>query len=182
MNSINEPKNYPLCWGLFVFLVLQCLAFCVPLGFSAEPGFRVESDGNLLQVGSPYGSHLYFLDANISQFSSYQVEIPLNDLKPNKNNLDHGSGPQDRDPSQLENTDQLVLKANELYNRGKFKEAADYVEELLRRDPKHVRGWIMKGSLMHALGQKDLARKSWQQALELEPNNPQIKNILGSYP
>jgi len=78
-------------------------------------------------------------------------------------------------------SDRLVLEANRLYNRGKFYEASMVVEELLRRSPEHVRGWVMKGSLMHVQGQKDMAKNAWQKALVLDPNNGTVKNLLEKY-
>ena len=82
---------------------------------------------------------------------------------------------------EYDDTDRFVLEANRLYNRGKFYESANVIEELLRKNPTYVRGWIMKGSVMHMQGQRDLAKKAWQQALSLDPQNPEIKSILKSY-
>lgn len=169
-----------MSWFIVVFIALLALKG-ISSAFSADNGYRVESDGNLVQIVTPDGNKTYFLDPALNQISSYSFEVPLSDFKttPHGSGSDSSSKEGEKAPKQMENTDQLVLKANELYNRGKFKEALAYVEELLMRDPKHVRGWIMKGSLMHVQGQNDLAKEAWQHALDLDPNNSQIKAILG---
>jgi len=74
-----------------------------------------------------------------------------------------------------------ILEANRLYNHGKYYEALNYVNEVTNRRPKYARGWIMKGSLLYVLGQKDLAKIAWDQALALSPNDAQITQMLGVY-
>lgn len=80
-----------------------------------------------------------------------------------------------------DDTDRLVLEANRLFNRKKFDEALTTIDELLRRKPAHLRGWIMKGSLLYVRGHKDLAKTAWNQALALEPENADVKSILEKY-
>lgn len=80
---------------------------------------------------------------------------------------------------EYDNTDRLVLEANRLYNRGKFYQASLTVEELLAKRPDFTRGWIMKGSLLYVQGYRDLAKIAWEKALELDPNNPEVKSFLG---
>ncbi len=82
---------------------------------------------------------------------------------------------------EYDDTDKLVIEANHFYNQGKFFEASEDVEEILRKKPDYVRGWIMKGSLMYVQNQKDLAKKSWEKAQSLEPTNPQVKTLLERY-
>jgi hypothetical protein len=76
-------------------------------------------------------------------------------------------------------SDRLILEANRLYNRRKFYEASITIEELLTKRPDYPRGWVMKGSLMYVQGQRDLAKEAWKKALELDPNNLQVKQYLG---
>ncbi len=82
---------------------------------------------------------------------------------------------------EYDDTDRLVLEANRLYYKKKFAESTNVVEELIRRKPTYVRAWIMKGSLMFVRGQRDLAQAAWKQALELEPENGEIKQIMERY-
>lgn len=79
---------------------------------------------------------------------------------------------------EYDETDRMVLEANRLYNKKKFYDSTQVVEEILRRKPDYTRAWVMKGSLMYAQKQPDLAKKAWQQALLLEPNNEQVKSLL----
>lgn len=85
-------------------------------------------------------------------------------------------------PSEYDNTDRLIFEANHLYNRGKFYEASVYVEELIRKNPILVRAWVMKGSLLYMQGYKDLAKKAWTKAAELDPKDPEVADILKRYP
>ncbi len=82
---------------------------------------------------------------------------------------------------EYDETDRMVLEANRLYNKKKFYESTQVVEEILRKKPDYARAWVMKGSLMYAQKQSDLAKKAWQQALVLEPNNLQVKNLLEKF-
>jgi tetratricopeptide (TPR) repeat protein len=85
-------------------------------------------------------------------------------------------------PSTYDSTDRLILEANRLYNLKRFYEASVYVEELIRKNPSLVRAWVMKGSLLHVQGYGDLAKKAWAKAAELDPQDPQVKDILKRYP
>lgn len=82
---------------------------------------------------------------------------------------------------EYDDSDRLVLEANRLFNRRKFDEALSTIDELLRRKPNYIRGWIMKGSVMYVRGHKDLAKTAWNQALTLDPNNEDVKSILEKY-
>lgn len=75
-------------------------------------------------------------------------------------------------------TDSLILKANRLFHKGRYYETAMYVEEILRRKPEHMRAWLMKGSVLYKLGQKDLAQKAWQQAVVLDTGKKETQGIL----
>lgn len=79
---------------------------------------------------------------------------------------------------EYDGSDALILKANRLFHKGRFYEAAMYVEEVLRRKPDHMRAWLMKGSVLYKLGQKDLAQKAWQQAITLDTEKKETKGIL----
>jgi tetratricopeptide (TPR) repeat protein len=82
---------------------------------------------------------------------------------------------------EYDDSDRYVVEANRLYNRGKFYDATNVVEELLRKKPDHVRGWVMKGSLMHVQGHKELAKAAYQTAFKLDPNNEEIKKLVEKY-
>ncbi len=63
--------------------------------------------------------------------------------------------------------DPLVVKANHLFNQRRFVESSEYVDEVLRRRPDYVRGWLMRGSLHKMLGHQDLAAAAFAKAKEL---------------
>lgn len=81
----------------------------------------------------------------------------------------------------FDDTDRLVVEANRLYNRGRYHEAMTYIDEVNRKRPKYVRGWVMKGSLLFVLGHKDLAKDAWEQALRLDPGSTYIKDLMTRY-
>lgn len=81
----------------------------------------------------------------------------------------------------VDDGDALVVEANRLFNRRRYYEALTVVDQLLRKRPVYTRGWLMKGSLLHVQGHKDLALKAWNKAKEIEPENPEILAVLERY-
>lgn len=82
---------------------------------------------------------------------------------------------------EYDDSDRLVLEANRLYNKRKYNETLSVLDELLRRKPDFVRGWIMKGSVLYVRGHKDLAQVAWKKAQVLQPENADIKSIMEMY-
>lgn len=82
----------------------------------------------------------------------------------------------------LEDIDPLVVKANRLYNKRRYVEASEYVDEILRRRPDYVRGWLMRGSLHQMLGHRDLAEAAWARAKELSGDDATVTRALGGRP
>lgn len=82
---------------------------------------------------------------------------------------------------EYDDSDRYVVEANRLFNRGKFYDATNVVEELLRKKPDHVRGWVMKGSLMKVQGHKESAKNAYLTALKLDPNNTELRKIVEAY-
>jgi tetratricopeptide (TPR) repeat protein len=179
-----------------LFLMAIWTSTAVESLWAAEP-YKVTNEGSLFQVTSPYGPKMLFGEMAIGNMRNYRFEVPLSELRASASNDgaggagsgsgggasgSSGTGNSGQSPQLTDEEDQLVLKSNELYNKGQFTDALKFVDELLRRNRDHVRGWVMKGSLMHMLGQKDLAKKAWQRAVELEPNNAQLKQILKEAP
>jgi cytochrome c-type biogenesis protein CcmH/NrfG len=52
------------------------------------------------------------------------------------------------------------------------------VDEILRRRPDYVRGWLMRGSLHQVLGHRDLAAEAWQRARDLAGDDPDVRRAL----
>lgn len=116
--------------------------------------------------------------------SSKERETVIKETKIIQNNDDDFIGPRKLPPKitvEYDDSDRLVLEANRLFNRKKFDEALSAIDELLRRKPNYIRGWIMKGSVMYVRGHKDLAKTAWNQALAIEPENSDVKSILEKY-
>ena len=55
------------------------------------------------------------------------------------------------------------------------------METILKKNPKYVRGWLMKGSLMYVQGQKDLAKKAWDEAVTISPDDTEVRTALERY-
>ncbi len=162
---------------------------------------KVRQNGNNIEVVTPYGKRMIFGDQGFKQAHDYKLEIPLDELRPPKPKTVAAPPPEPAKPERIVATeepkpeppaetppkvvleydysDRLVLEANRLYNRRKFYEATITVDELLTRRPDYPRGWVMKGSLMYVQGQRDLAKSAWERALELDPENAQVKQYLG---
>ena len=172
-----EGKTMRYLILILFILAIQCLI--------ADPRFHATQSGNIIQLSSPYGSKIYMGDLGFDRMPSYRFEVLLKDLKPPS--FSGGEGGQDgssaseKKASLTEDEDKLIYEANRLYNLGKFHDSMSFVQELLNRNPKNIRGWIMKGSLYHVLKQKELAKNAWAEALKLDPENQQVKSVLENY-
>lgn len=111
---------------------------------------------------------------------THTIETKIIEKMSEKEGSENGSTPS-RVTVEYDDTDRLVLEANRLYNKRKYDETLAVIDELLRRRPDFVRGWIMKGSVMYVRGHKDLALSSWKKAQLLQPNSEDIKSILEKY-
>lgn len=163
---------------IFIFIL-----FGSQESFGAAPpsGYAVTESGNLVFVKTPWGSSVYIGPVGLDSLKTYSFEIPLSDFRAGlPTSIKNEAGNSQSDTNQLGDTSTLISEANRLYNKGDFTKSLRYVDEVVRRDPKSVRAWVMKGSLMHVMGHKDLARQAWQKALELDPKNSQVQSILGS--
>ena len=146
-------------------------------------GYAVSQSGNLVFVKTPFGSSIYIGPVGLDSLPNYSFEIPLSDFRAGLAGGGNGNAENQNEslkggPSAMGEESSLIAEANRLYNKGDFTRSLQFVDELSHRSPKNVRAWIMKGSLMHVMGHNDLARQSWEKALELEPGNAQIENIL----
>lgn len=151
--------------------------------------FWVKDKGDDLEIHTPYGVKYFVGDLGLKDAQNYRIDIPLDQLIPPKvrEALEKQEQKQEEVKKEVarevanDGTDSMVIQANRLYNNGEYLRATMHVEEILRRNPEYVRGWIMKGSLLWVQGEKDLALKAWKEAEGLEPNNDQIKRILSKY-
>ncbi|MBN2473352.1 MAG: tetratricopeptide repeat protein [Pirellulales bacterium] len=70
--------------------------------------------------------------------------------------------------------------AVEHHRAGRWRQAADVYQEILRVDPQHVETWHLLGVLTHRLGRHETAIDCFRHAAELRPNAPQFHNNLGA--
>lgn len=172
---------------LFVLLALfAAVAACLSVAWG-DDRYRATADGNLLQVRTPGTTRVFFGEPGFGDLRGYRLEIPLNELEPDRDGGEGGSGnghghsERTPNPSINDDVDQLFAHANQLYQQGKFEAAMEFVQEILRRDPNQVRAWVMKGSLLHAQENRAGAKEAWKKAQVLDPNDQMIKNILENY-
>ncbi len=156
---------------------------------AANSAYAVSQTGNLVMVKSPWGSQIYIAPVGFDTISSYEFSIPLSEFRSNLagGGLNGSGGAEGRTgagngnqvtPMNMNDASSLIAEANRLYNTGDFTKALEYVDEANRREPGNVRVWVMKGSLMHAMGHDDLSKQAYKKALDLDPDNVQLKSIL----
>jgi tetratricopeptide (TPR) repeat protein len=65
-----------------------------------------------------------------------------------------------------------IARVRELRAASNLELAVLETMKLVRQHPRRARLWAMLGTLQRDLGHKDEARKAWEKALELDPNDP----------
>lgn len=66
----------------------------------------------------------------------------------------------------------------ELYYKKEFKAALEEYKTVVSLLPTFPMGHVRLGSIYYQLGDKYRAKKAWEKALELEPNNPSLRDYL----
>jgi len=179
------------------------LLFTPTLVWAGE--YFVRQTGMGYELVTPTGSKLMLGDYAPNGVHNFKVEVPLGELAPpakEERKPDSALLPPKKEvpPAEeqkapelcpkpepktahrdFDDSDRFILEANQLYNQGKFYEASQVVEDLLRKRPELVRGWIMKGSLMWVMKQKELALKAWNQAKALDPENSEVNDLIKRY-
>ncbi len=167
----------------FVFTII----FLTPIVGQADspmsPKYSVQQHGNIIVLNYPGGQRVYVGSQNFSSEQHYRFRIPIPDLpnsEPIENQLANSEGispirkPKKSNPLDIE---AMLARANRCYFRGEMNNANDIVDTIIFSDRKNVRTWTMKGSLMRALGRRDLAQKAWNYAKRLDPDNPFLRKI-----
>ncbi len=80
--------------------------------------------------------------------------------------------------TKLEDSLALMQKGNYYYYQGQFEEALQAYLKFIKLNPAVASGYTAVGSIYMQLGLKDEARLYWKRALELDPDNVQIKAYL----
>lgn len=84
------------------------------------------------------------------------------------------SAPAPTRPSYLRGIDQV----QRLFEAGQYETALLHLSELEEAYPNDLRIKSMKGTLWLRLGQEDLARKNWEQVLQIDPDNRPVQEAL----
>ncbi len=160
------------CIFLFSSLFISVASAATP------QSIKVRQDGNNFILESPYGKKVLFGEMGFENVRDFEVTMPVEALYPEK---PVASG----DPAAMHNfktdTEALIRGANEAFLASDFKGALGHVNQILEVAPGNVRALMMKGSLMHLMGDKQLAKESWKKALELDPANREISRLLEKY-
>ncbi len=82
------------------------------------------------------------------------------------------------DPVILTKSITLMQQGMRYYYQGQYLEALSQYQEFVKLNPNLAIGYTSLGSIYLQLGLPNDAIKQWQKALELEPDNPQIKVFL----
>lgn len=71
-----------------------------------------------------------------------------------------------------------IDRVKRLYREARFEAALLEVEDLLVDFPTSPKLYEMRGTLLDRMGKRDLAMRSWEQALRLEPKNVALKRYI----
>ncbi len=103
---------------------------------------------------------------------------PENDLR--RNQIETGLGLKSSD--ELPNMEQSFLAkvdvVKQLYKLGRYEAALLEIDQLLRAYPTNAKLYEMRGTVFDRLGYRDLAMKSWKQALEFQPGNASLARLI----
>ncbi len=72
----------------------------------------------------------------------------------------------------------LMFEANQAFFKGEFQKVWDLIDQAENLDPEFYRIKSMKGSLLYRIGSKDLAVSLWQESLKVNPDQPDIIELL----
>ena len=72
------------------------------------------------------------------------------------------------------------MLANVYLKHDQLKNALVHYEAALRRDSSYVGAWVNKGICLVRMGNPEAARQAWETALQLDPNQPSVRNYLAN--
>lgn len=131
--------------------------------------------GNIVKIKNNGKDYILIGDSGFSTLTSYQFSLELPQNNKNKEQVNK------KEKVALKPTiNEMLAKANALYNQKKYKEALTLVESAVGEDPQSAKALAMRGSLKSILGDHEGAIKDWQSALELEPEQEKLKSQLKS--
>jgi tetratricopeptide (TPR) repeat protein len=170
------PKGRRILFGDQQLSTQKSYEFEIPLAEVSEKETQPDREPASSQKPTPTPEpYTYDVDWDWEEPDDDPVPLPASSPTPSPTPT---PSPAPTPKVELDLSDSLILKANHLYHKGRFFEANLYVEELLRKHPESLRGWLMKGSLLYKLGHKDLATKAWEKAIALDPDRKLTQGLL----
>jgi tetratricopeptide (TPR) repeat protein len=104
-----------------------------------------------------------------------------NDQEGERRSIEEGLGVMPTEDS-VPSSDQSYLGAldnvKSLYRQGRYEAGLVEIDGLIRQYPTSPKLHLMRGTLLDRVGQLDLAIKSWNQALRLEPKNESLRKFI----
>jgi len=79
--------------------------------------------------------------------------------------------------SEAKSTSNLI-KARRYFFKGQYELALDQILQSIHRNPNNPQAYTMLGSLYYAMNWKALAVKYWEKALELDPDNKELNDLV----
>lgn len=86
--------------------------------------------------------------------------------------------PEDVDMQARMETTRYLLQAREAYFQNDFDSAIDDIRKALEINPYSSQGYEMLGSIYYRLNWTSMAAENWQRALELDPENKNLRKYL----
>ena len=74
------------------------------------------------------------------------------------------------------------MLANMYLKHHQLKDALVHYEAALQRDSSYVGAWVNKGICLARMGNPEAAQQAWETALQLDPDQPSVKNYLANLP
>lgn len=138
------------------------------------------SDGPVLDVYENYGDFVLVEKSKVTRFVTPQ-SIHANGNFTIRIKRNPTAEPVVKaEPSQNDKIEarKLMYNANQAFFSGNFEKAWELVEQAEAKDPSFYRIKSMKASLLYRIGSKDLAVTLWQESLAINPDQPEIVDIL----
>jgi tetratricopeptide (TPR) repeat protein len=110
--------------------------------------------------------------------ATFSPSNPQNDLR--RHQIESGLGL--KGSEQLPQMEQSFLAkidvVKQLFRLRRFEAALIEIDQLVRSYPTNAKLYEMRGTVFDRLGYRDLAMKSWKQALEFQPGNASLARLI----
>ncbi len=142
---------------------------------SAKKTLEVYENEEDLVLVEPNGPRRLVTPRNIHANGRYLIRMK----KPEVGAVaEAGSAPKTPSQDDLVKARKHLFDANEAFFKGDLQKTWSLIDEAEKLDPGNYRIMSMKGSLLYRIGSKDLAVPLWEQSLAINPDQPEIRQIL----